>query len=293
MRSTLFHLPLPGGHELAIPAYGTFLVVGMLLAVLLSGKHAGRLGLSRTEVLDLGLLLVPAGVLGSHLLHAAIHPQLYFQGDGLAAGLLRLASLWRGGMVYYGGLAGGLLALWLWSRYKGMPLLDAMDFVAPLGAVGLASTRVGCFLNGCCYGEPSVLPWAVSYPAGSMAQRHQAALGMVGEGTAALPVHPVQLYETLAAAVLFWLLWHRFPRRRFAGEVVVSFVFLYGAWRFFAESLRADSLTWTPGPGAPWTVYQWMSLGLIALAALGGWLLLRFGRPPFEVGESAAERAVD
>lgn len=131
MRSILFHLPLPGGHELPIPAYGTFLVLGMLLAVTCSGRQAERLGLSRTEVLDLGLLLVPAGVVGSHLLHAAIHPELYFRGDGLATGMLRLATLWRGGLVYYGGLAGGLLVLWLWSRSKGVPLLDAMDFVAP------------------------------------------------------------------------------------------------------------------------------------------------------------------
>ena len=280
MRSILFHIPLPGGHDLAIPAYGAFLVIGMLLAVWLSGRHAGRLGLRRTEVLDLGLLLVPAGVLGSHLMHAAIHPELYFQGDGLGAGLLRLVTVWEGGMVYYGGLLGGVVALWGWSKYKKIPFLDAMDFVAPLGAVGLSSTRVGCFLNGCCYGVPSELPWAVTYPGGSLPQRKQEALGLVERGMAALPIHPVQLYETVVAALVFWVLWQRFPKRRFAGEIVLLFVAIYSAWRFVAEMLRSDSPTWSPG-GSPLTVYQWMSLGLAAVAALGWWLASRKPRAPY------------
>lgn len=280
MRPVLFVVPLPGGAELPVPAYGTFLMLGMVLAVVASRRHAGRLGLSTAQVFDLGLLLVAAGVLAAHLLHVALHPEVY-AGGGWRASLTRMATVWRGGLVYYGGLLGGLAALALWSRRRRLPFADAMDFVAPLGALGLASTRLGCFLNGCCYGRPSGLPWAVSYPAGSPAQQKQATLDLVGPATGALPIHPVQLYELVAAALLFVWLWRRFPRRRYAGEVVALFGLGYGTWRLVAEALRADAAGWAPG-ALGWTPMQSWSVGLIALSAVGLVVAARVARPPFE-----------
>ncbi|MGH9464527.1 MAG: prolipoprotein diacylglyceryl transferase [Thermoanaerobaculia bacterium] len=276
MRPILFDLPLPGGLHLAFPAYGTFLVLGMLAAVWVSGQHGRALGLSRLDAFDLGLWLLAGGVLGAHLLHVALEPSAYFL-EGPAAGLKRFAELWRGGLAYYGGLAAAFPVLWLWGRRRRLPYVELLDFVAPLGALGLAITRMGCFLNGCCFGAPSALPWAVSFPPDSFAHRQQAAVGLIGPGAGALPVHPVQLYELAAALLIFALLWARFPRRRRPGEVVVAFGFLYGLWRLFAETLRADDPGWRPGSLGP-TPNQWLSLAFIALAGVGWWAVRRTPR---------------
>ncbi len=278
MRPILFDLPLPGGLHLAFPAYGTLLVLGMLAAVWVSGRHGRALGITRLDAFDLGLWLLAGGVLGAHLLHIALDPAAYF-GDGAVGGLRRAAELWRGGLAYYGGLAAAFPVLWLWGRRRRLPYVDLLDFVAPLGALGLGVTRLGCFLNGCCFGIPSSLPWAVTFPAASLAHRQQVMAGLIAPGETALPVHPVQLYELVAALVIFGLLWARFPRRRHAGEVVVAFGALYGLWRLFAETLRADDPGWRPGSLGP-TPNQWLSLALITLAAVGWWAVRRAHRPP-------------
>lgn len=233
MRPTLFDLPLPFGLHFPVGAYGAFLVLGMLAATWASGRHGRLLGLTRRDAFDLGLWLLAGGVVGAHLLYVATHLESYLEGG--------VDSLGRGGLAYYGGLAAAVPVLGLWSRCRLVPLPDLVDFVAPLGALGLAVTRLGCFLNGCCWGAPSALPWAVTFPAGSQPQQAQAALGLIAPAAPSLPVHPVQLYELAAALAIFALLWARFPRRRRAGELAVAFALLYGAWRFAIEWLRADA----------------------------------------------------
>jgi phosphatidylglycerol---prolipoprotein diacylglyceryl transferase len=273
MRPLLFDLPLPFGLHLPVGAYGTMLVLGMLAATWVSGRHGRSLGLRRLDTFDLGLWLLASGVVGAHLLHVAVYRDVYFAGGALA-GLQRVATLWNGGLVFYGGVVAALPVLWFWGRRRGIPVLDLLDFVAPLGALGLALTRFGCFLNGCCFGAPSDLPWAVRFPPDSLPQRAQAALGLVGGRDPSLPVHPVQLYELCFALALFALLTWRFPRRRFAGEGVVAFGLLYGLWRFAIERLRADAPGWRPG-AHPLTPYQWQSLALIGVSVVGWWAARR------------------
>ena len=281
MRPILFTLPLPGGLELSLPAYGTFLVLGMLAAVWVSGRHAPLLGLTRRQVFDLGILLVFLGLAGAHLLDVALHPELYFA-DGPAAGLWEAIAFWRGGLVYYGGLVTGMAGCWAYARFHGIPVADMLDFVAPLGALALGSTRVGCFLNGCCYGVPTALPLAIAYPAGSLAQRKQAALGLVSADAPSLPIHPVQLYELGAALLVFWVLWRRFPGRRFASEVAAAFFLIYGSWRFLIEFLRADSPDWRPTGGPLLSQYQWLSLAVVA-GAIVVWIVAgRVGQAPWQ-----------
>jgi phosphatidylglycerol:prolipoprotein diacylglycerol transferase len=286
MRPTLLDFPLPGGLHFPVGAYGTFLVIGMLAAAWVSGGHGRRLGLRRVDAFDLGLWLLAAGVAGAHLLYLASDSRSYFSTGAAGGGWT--AALERGGMAYYGGLAAAFPVLWLWGRRRRIPYPDLLDFVAPLGALGLAVTRVGCFLNGCCYGEPADLPWAVTFPPGSQPQQAQAALGLIAPGAPALPVHPVQLYEFAAALGMFGLLWWRFPRRRFAGEVVAAFGLLYGIWRFAVEFLRADSDGWRPGAHAL-TFNQGLSLVVIALAGFGWWAVRRAARPPWSKGPPAAD----
>ena len=239
MRPILLELPLWGGATLAFPAYGTFLTIGFLAGFLVGRRRAEAIGLESRDVFNFGYLAVISGVVGSHLLHVALHPGLGFGGPG--GGLWRALAFWRGGVVFYGGLAGAMLALWFYARHKGVPVLDLMDFTAPLAAIGLAVTRGGCFFNGCCYGRPSDVAWAVSFPPGSSAQRAQWRAGAVEVDASSLPVHPTQLYELVAALAMFGILWAAFPYRRFRGQIVLLFFLLYAPWRFVNETSRAGA----------------------------------------------------
>ncbi|MEZ5332185.1 MAG: prolipoprotein diacylglyceryl transferase [Thermoanaerobaculia bacterium] len=282
MKPILFDLPLPFGLHLAPPAYGTFLVLGMLAAAWAAGRHGATLGLGRWDAFDLGLWLLAGGVFGAHLLHLAVEPQAY-AGDGAGSVLARATDLSRGGLAYYGGLAAAFPVLWLWGRRRGLPYLDLLDVVAPLGALGLAVTRMGCFLNGCCFGAPTSLPWGVVFPPGSLAHRQQVAAGLIAPGAEALPVHPVQLYELIVALAIFAVLQARIPRRRWAGEIVVAFGLLYGGWRLVAETMRADGPRWRPGAFQA-TPYQWLSLLLLVATAIAWWTLQRARREPRRAG---------
>lgn len=284
LRPVLLDLALPGGFHLAFPAYGTFLVLGMLAAAWASGWRSRALGLTRWDAFDLGLwLLLFCGLIGARLLHVALHPDLYFgagpRGDSLAQGLVQTASVWQGGLAYYGGLLAGFPVLWVWARRRKLPYAEVLDLVAPLGALGLGITRVGCFLNGCCYGIPGHMPWSVSFPPASLASERQAAVGLIAAGAPSVPVHPVQLYEMAVAFALFWFLGRRFPHRRYPGELAVLFCVLYGSWRIVAELLRADAAGWRPGVFVA-TPNQWLSLALIAAAGIAGWFARGAARPP-------------
>ena len=248
MYPVLFRLPLPGGHWLPVPAYGAFLVLGVILAAFVAGRRTERLGLDRNAVLNLGWLSVVCGTLAAHSLHVCLNWRRYG-----SWGLLAFPR----GLVFYGGLAGGILAVAWYARRRRVQPADLLDVIAPVATLGLAVTRFGCFLNGCCFGRPSNLPWAVRFPPGSPAQALHSSLGFVGSGAPSLAVHPVQLYEMIAALPMFALLWALYPRRRFAGETTFLFLALYGAWRFAVEFLRADS-----GGFA-----RWLSLAILGVSA--------------------------
>ncbi|HOX05993.1 MAG TPA: prolipoprotein diacylglyceryl transferase [Planctomycetota bacterium] len=288
MSPTLFTIPILG---LAVPAYGTMLMVGFLLAVWMARRRSAALGLEKVEVFDMGIFAIVGGVLGARLLHVVIYWPDYFvsramwpEWMGPFGWLGAMLATWKGGLVFYGGLGGGILALWLYTRRRKIPFVDVLDFVAAPAAVGLAMTRIGCFLNGCCFGRVAGdLPWGVTYPQHS----HVYALfenGQLCGFREAVPVHPTQLYETLAAlamaVLIWWLIW---PRRTFAGGPACAFGLLYALWRFCNEFLRAD--TFADGPSLVplnLSVFQHISVGLMLVFGAAWLAARRAGRKPFE-----------
>ena len=251
MHPILFEISLPGMLRLTIPAYGTMLIAGFIVAILLAAHRAGGLGLKSLEVIELGYVTLIGGVIGARLLHVVLNLEQYVTATGgldSAAGignmLWNVVAFWKGGLAFYGGLFGGIAALLLYARYKRILSLDLLDFAAPLTAIGLAVTRIGCFLNGCCFGKPTHVPWAVQFPSYSYAHLHQWRQGLIDFGNRPLPVHPTQLYEMVAAFAIFAFLWMRYPHRKFAGEIFFSFGLLYSSWRFISEFWRADSPMW-------------------------------------------------
>jgi len=213
MCPVLFHIG-----DFAIHTYGVCVALGVLLALLLMRKSALREGWSAEETADLVLWFTVASFLGARLFYV-------FQNFGYYAGNpLEIFAIWQGGVVFYGGVFAGLFFLWAYSRFKKRPFFKITDFFAPYVLLAHGVGRIGCFLNGCCYGKFTTLPWAVSYPLGPET------------------VHPVQLYEALFNFSMFPVLLGCHRRKSFEGQTSFLYFALYGAGRFFLEQFRGDNV---------------------------------------------------
>jgi len=134
---------------------------------------------------------------------------------------------------FYGGFIGALIASAIFFRsHPRLPFWPAADLCGPAIALGQAIGRVGCFMAGDDYGKPTHLPWAVTFTDPDAARIGGAPLGV--------PLHPVQLYESIGCLVLFFVLVRLSRRKRFDGEVILAYTFLYGALRFGLEFFRGD-----------------------------------------------------
>lgn len=229
MRPVLFHLPWGA----AVYAYGTMLGISFALGWWLALRLAERAGLERREMERCFVVTALAALLGSRALFLVTNP-------GLARGPLDLVRPTGQGLVAYGGFLGGFLASLLWCRWRRVPFLIWADAaVAALGS-GLLFTRIGCFLAGCDFGQPWDGPLAVRFPGGSLAWQEQVARGLIGrDATSSLPVHPTQLYESAAGALLLGLVL-LVRRRRPPGEAFVAFTMGYAVLRFLIEIVRGD-----------------------------------------------------
>ena len=171
--------------------------------------------------------------------------------------------------MVFGSLPTAAVAAWRFAARRGLSLARLADCVAPGLLVGLAIGRVGCFLNGCCFGGPCTLPWAVRFPAGTgPAAAHPAADG------GSVPIHPAQLYAALDAALLAVLAVAFTPWTRRDGEVFALVLTLHPISRILLEIIRVDE---PPALGTPLSISQLVSLALLALAAALWWWI---GRQP-------------
>jgi phosphatidylglycerol:prolipoprotein diacylglycerol transferase len=187
--------------------------------------------------------------------------------------LWRAVFVWQGGLVFYGGLIGGLVALLAYVKLNKLPLLIVVDSAAPALALGEAITRIGCFLNGCCWGAPSSAPWAVCFPRHSHPFAQQVSDGLLtASAMQSLPVHPTQLYMTIGLVIGAAILWFLLRKGVPEGCVVAGYLVIYGILRFCVELFRADSARSVGGM----TVSQSVSAGLLILGlALGAAAIVR------------------
>jgi len=251
-------LPLLGGHH--IYAYGVMLGIAFVSGWYLGVKLSLREGLSYRTVNNAYLVVVVCSLVGARVAHLISNPGTWRFSTGF---LPALFSSRCEGLVAYGGYIGGILGAWAYLRLKKSSVWNLLDTTTPSMVLGLGFTRIGCFLAGCCHGQPSDLPWAVVFPPGS-----QASHNFPGAAGASLPVHPTQLYESLLGFALFPLaLWlHR--RRKFTGQSFLIMVVCYAVARFLLEFIRGDDDRGGLGNhAAPWlSTSQIIGLVLIPLA---------------------------
>jgi phosphatidylglycerol:prolipoprotein diacylglycerol transferase len=146
------------------------------------------------------------------------------------------------------------------------------DAVAPSLAIGIALGRVGCFLNGCCFGATTDLPWAITFPAGSLPWLHHVHNGWLSaEAARSLPIHPAQLYAVLDGVILLGLLTAYYPHRRRDGEVMALLMVCYPVTRFLIERLRDDEGVFLAGL----TISQFISAVLFPCGLATWWYLSR------------------
>ncbi|MCL2726475.1 MAG: prolipoprotein diacylglyceryl transferase [Polyangiaceae bacterium] len=295
MRPELFRL-----FDVGVPSYFVLLLSGFLFATALGVLWARRIGLNPDVIVDLGLAMLLAGVVGARLLHVLVDGYFWdyvhlctdparvdwpldraecissaYDGvwDGARAvchpktrDCFAWAKFWAGGLTYYGGLLGATAAAVLLLRRDKFPFWKAADMAGFAVPMGLAFGRMGCLLAGCCFGAMTRLPWGLSFPPRSPASEEQAKDHLIASMRSwSLPVHPTQIYESaaslaIAAFCMFWLL----PRKRYDGQVFAASLALYAAARFAVEILRRDAR----GGMLGLSTSQWIGIGLLVTAVI-------------------------
>jgi len=240
MHPTLYTVELFGAAR-PIYSYSILTALGLVAGLVLILRAARRQGVDPAPLARLLLVSLVAALLGARL------------GDALASPA-HVFSLVDGGLMYYGGLLGGLAGFTVYCKIARLPWASTADLFVPGVALGHAFGRVGCYLAGCCFGAPTASPLGVRFPFDP-----------------ATPRHPTQLYEAAGELVLALLFAAWVPKKRFHGEPISLYLLLYAALRLGIETLRADGDRGAIGPLSTSTL---IALGCIP-AALGAWLVFR------------------
>lgn len=224
MHPILFRI---GAFELR--SYGLLLAVSFLLGIYLAMYRARKQNLDPNPIVDLSVYIIFAAIIGSRFLYVIYHLD-EFRGRWLdtISPLQSSGQIGLPGLTMLGGvILATLVSLWYMARKK-LPILKYADVLVVSVALGIFITRIGCFLNGCCFGLPCNLPWGVQFPAGSMAGFH----------FPDTPIHPAQLYESFSGLLMVLLLLFIERRKRFDGELFFWFFVFYGLARFTIDFFR-------------------------------------------------------
>ena len=217
MHPIAFHLG-----PLTVHWYGILLAVAFLLGLWTAARRAPRSGIIPEKISDIGLWLIIGAVVGARLLYIVTYWRESFAGQPF----WEIFMIQRGGLVYYGGLIGAALACILYCRRQGLALWKVADVLAPSIALGYVFGRMGCLMNGCCFGRACELPWAIHFPS--------------THSTGGAPVHPTQIYDSLLSLVLYLTLAWLYRRKKFDGQVFASYLLCYAITRSVVETFRGD-----------------------------------------------------
>jgi len=247
---------------LQIYSYGVMLFISFIAGIWLVERRARKFGVQSRKITDLAMWILLGVVVGARGFYVAFHwPE--FRHD-----LVGIVAFWRGGLgglMFYGGFLGALAAGLIYARVSRLPIVKMLDAAAPAIMLGEFFTRIGCFLNGCCFGKPTSGPFGIEFPAHSPAGatfQHQT-------------IHPTQLYSSLAGLLLFLLaLW--LERRRLKDGVLFALILIvYSLFRVGIDFVRyyEDASN-----------FWGNQVVALALTAIGVALLILFLRLPKKAG---------
>ena len=160
MYPELFEIPLI---HLTVRSFGLMMVIGFLMGLFLIGRLGRKITSNPQSITNLALYCLIAGVVGARVFYVVHHF------DQLQKPLASMFAVWQGGLEFYGGVIFAIPVIVLYSRYHKLPIWQCLDIMAIALMLGLSFGRLGCFLNGCCFGKPTELPWAIRFPYDSFA----------------------------------------------------------------------------------------------------------------------------
>lgn len=303
MWQDLLRIPLPFslpviGDELVIHGFGLMLVIGFLCALELARYLSRKCRIDPELFGNAALIGLVSGIVGARLSHVLENWGEYSRADlSFGENFRNAINITSGGLTYYGGFLLAFITLVGYALWKKIPVRTGMDIIAPCLMVGLAFGRIGCFLNGCCFGAVCAVPWAMSFPYGSPPYMEH-----VGEGKLSVPpqllrldaagvpvpidparlrtpelkplqplaavqrslrIHPAQLYSAITAFALAALLVSHFTLQHPPGRTFALMMMLEGAARFSLELVRVE-----PPVIGPLSISMVISLGLIVLGII-------------------------
>ena len=250
---------------LTVHWYGIMVALGYLASVFAMLRLKENAGLDTEQVFDLSMITIVAGLLGSRIFYVI----QFWSRDGFADNFFLIFRIDKGGLVFYGGFICALAGIWIYCRRKKFSVLKVMDMMAPALAAGHAFGRIGCFLQGCCFGKPTELPWAVFFPQGTLPASRFPDLS--SGDSCSVGIHPVQIYESLSNFAIFGILFALSGRMK-PGRIAATYLIAYGVMRFIWEFFRGDHTDFafqTFTPSQTISLFFVIPLGIILFIFLG------------------------
>ncbi|MBU3911460.1 MAG: prolipoprotein diacylglyceryl transferase [Candidatus Omnitrophica bacterium] len=208
-------------------SYGMMVAIAFIVGIYFARQEALRKDIKPDLVYDLVFFLTIGSLIGARLYYLA-----FFDPTSFVKNPVSIFKIWGGGLAVHGAILGGIIACVLFARSRRMSFWKLTDLITPSVILGQAIGRIGCFLNGCCFGVPTDSVFGVRFPKGSLPDI----------AYAGLPVHPAQLYEFALDLAGFFILWAMRRKIRFEGGLFLAYLAMYSIIRMIISSLRGDSL---------------------------------------------------
>ena len=209
----------------SLRSYGAMAAIGFLLAVWIVNRQREYAKLNSDQTSSLLMIAMISGIIGARIFYV-----VQFYNEQFSGNFLRIFRVDQGGLVFYGGFLLAIASIIFYCKLKKLDFIRVLDIFTPAIAIAHACGRIGCFLNGCCYGKETSLPWGITYPANSYPAQQ------TGGGC----LHPVQLYEAGEMVLLFFVFIFLLKHTR-RGVPMSLYLLIYGCLRFLNELFRGDN----------------------------------------------------
>jgi len=220
---------------ITIYSYGVMIALAYLAGIYAARREAIRKNIKLDLVYDLAFYLVIGSLIGARVYYVALFDASSFTKDPVS-----LFKIWEGGLAIHGAILGGIITGILFSKLHRVSFWKLADLIAPSIILGQAIGRIGCFLNGCCFGVPTQSIFGIHFPEKSPAH--------IAYPAAA--IHPTQLYELILNLIGFFILWSIRRKIKPEGRLFLLYLLIYSSIRILVSFLRGDS------------VYIWDGLGI-------------------------------
>ncbi len=210
--------------SLPIRWYGIMMALAFFAGLFTATRRAKYANVPGDAIADVTLWLLVGAIIGARIVYVTTYWKQEFADQPFS----EVFMVQHGGLVYYGGLIGATIAGFIYLYWKKLPVWKVSDVLAPSIALGSVFGRIGCLLNGCCYGyacDPH-LPWAIHFP--------------TDHETHGVAVHPTEIYDGLLNLILYILLAWWFRRRKFDGQIFAAYLMIYAVFRSISEHFRGD-----------------------------------------------------